>query len=576
MSQTPSCQLQHCGIHPFPTFLAYLRQGSELVLLLVALALLLLGLALPKLAEIDAPDRWKAYLVSKKEPEKILEKNKDPAPATICCTAGADRCPADCTEPSDLTLTLAWMLRLAGGWMLLWRVLRFSLWLEFYRRGLAMRGMQGQAGGLLQPQRELVDKLHNDLSRFSLEQPGPTIALRGAWGSGKSHVLSALLLEMEQKEHERVATVFMSVWREQSERSLHVAIVEAILSHPLILHRCFAAYPNRLILRKLGHALTQWLPRGLHLNHAGMDADIDPRLALPLLAQRELEVVVARARAQCLRIVLILDEVDRATIEVAQAALVLTKRSLNLPGLAVLLAYVEEQLRLKVFNPRHNHIPELHQTFLMNIEHHLCAGNFTWLKDFQSMVEAILGRTESGQPPAIDVIGRYWEMQRLHRDEQLAMLFLKQKPHERTRIISQSEEKYLSFKRDMPALRPADIADVYAFNSLHENMREPYLAPNTQDKYWRYCIERVVELTEERASWGAPKEQTSSLRGYRYTPPAIRHMEGRLYNWLPYLTDDDRADSLLSEYPLLTLACLAAIAWRSAQNMEMRICDGGQ
>lgn len=587
------CRVDGCEAHLFPTLFAYSRQGREILLWSIAAFFLILGHALPDWAVLHCKksgspslietrtsaesEKQAAYcliLVSPRTVEgagKAVDKVVAPKKAGLATLESASRsnpdkesrCPDDCLQPSALVNSLGWAFLILAAWIAIWRILRFMMWWEFHQRGLSMRPKIGKGGKLLRGQKRMVAELESLLLDFDLDQPGPAIALRGSWGSGKSHVITALINRLEQEHKGEAAAIFLSVWREQSERDLHLDIVEAILSHPRILRTCFSSYSNRIVLRKIGRAVVQWLPRGLHFNNGTLDAHMDPGGALPLLAQRDLELVVARARAKCLRIVLVLDEVDRATIEVAQSALVLTKRSLNLPGLAVILAYVEEQLRLKVFNPRHNHIAELHQTFLMNVEHHLSetekmtAGLTTAFIDFKDLVDAV-SRQDAGKPGEksehgtrpIELIHRYWELQRQMRDELLTKAFLAFSAVRRDRLIAQSESKYLSLKRDIPPLEPCDALEVLRFRTLRSTLPD---FPDLDEAIWRDCLARIID--------GVVKQASSNVG--HLPAPAIRHLEGRLFHWIPLL-GEKRTDPY-SQYPELTLICLTALAWRSAQ-----------
>lgn len=595
------CELDGCESHLIPTLFAYVRQVREVGLLVVGLLLLCLGYALPDLTVWYYRDSATHAPASDKALARIEEPSWHCSVLTSCGTAGnedkpsgkgatadtspsrekpkEDPCQPGCLEPTVLTNAFSVGLLVLAGWLVLWRILRFMMWREFHQRGLSMRPKIGKGGKLLRGQKRMVAELEGLLLDFDLDQPGPAIALRGSWGSGKSHVITALINRLEQEHKGEAAAIFLSVWREQSERDLHLDIVEAILSHPRILSTCFSSYSNHIVLRKIGRAVVQWLPRGLHFNNGTLDAHMDPGGALPLLAQRDLELVVARARAKCLRIVLVLDEVDRATIEVAQSALVLTKRSLNLPGLAVILAYVEEQLRLKVFNPRHNHVPELHQTFLMNVEHHLSetekkeAGLTTTFIEFKYLVDAVL-RQNAGEPGnksepgtrSVELVYRYWELQRQMRDELITKAFLSFSAARRGRLIAQSESKYLSLKRDIPPLEPCDALEVLRFRTLRSTLPD---FPDLDEATWRDCLARIID--------GVVKQASSNVG--HLPAPAIRHLEGRLFHWIPLLgeirlrTKKNPDGSTLWEvkpyedHPELTLICLTALAWRSAQLM---------
>lgn len=183
------------------------------------------------------------------------------------------------------------------------------------------------------------------------------IGMRGGWGSGKSTVLDAWASKAEHR-HD-IAVVWCNVWENDSEHDLHWILTQAIVAHPKVMLRAMDRYTLRLVFTRLIN-LPRLIPQGLRLRwtpaeNAQVDGLVLPR---PLRFQEALENVVQRAtqvgykdKDDRLRIVVVLDELDRARAETAQAAMILVRRALELPGMVVVLPYVEEQLLYKVFNP---------------------------------------------------------------------------------------------------------------------------------------------------------------------------------------------------------------------------------
>jgi hypothetical protein len=93
----------------------------------------------------------------------------------------------------------------------------------------------------------------------------------------------------------------------------------------------------------------------LHFAHAAMDA----KVVVPLRWQEALRRAAEKWHKSNLKVVIILEEIDRADPPMAQAAITLSKRALELPGVTVIIPYVEEQMRYKVFNPLHCYSPDL-------------------------------------------------------------------------------------------------------------------------------------------------------------------------------------------------------------------------
>ncbi|WP_286291693.1 P-loop NTPase fold protein [Methylomarinovum tepidoasis] len=388
------------------------------------------------------------------------------------------------------------------------------------------------------------------LSNFSLLHPGPLWAIRGDWGSGKSYLMGELQRRLEAQE--KVAVVSVHIWREQSEVDLHQTIVDAILSHPKVMRACFPCYPTRILLRRMGQGFLRILPRGLRLSNGYIDAKFSPDRLMPLIAQRDLEWVVACARACGLRIVLILDEVDRAIVPVAQAAIVLTRRALNLPGLAVILPYVGAQLQLKVFNPLHDYSPDLHQTLLTHLESRYpppaqkgADGESLVLKLAFDSQQA--GRAEDRDAPdkARDHL-THLILRRDLREETLVRHYATLTKDQQQILIEQAEEKYLSLRDNIPELGARDIPGVLQFETI-----KPLLRPE-----WQNVVEEKTD-----ALGHAVLNCGSLLTLDPPRPPVIRHFEGHLAEYFARV--DEFAD-IVSDDELLVL-WITTLAWRRAQ-----------
>lgn len=181
------------------------------------------------------------------------------------------------------------------------------------------------------------------------------VQIEGRWGEGKSFLLARLEaylhLHRETTSTGRLlpvpAVILVDVWKHEAEPDLHLAIIEDLLSHP-----CYLAgfgwlhYPTLLVVgRYLGTLL-------LKLALPGKGAAVDVAVKVPRLPwQRSFQVLVANQRRRGRRTVIVLDEIDRAAAPMSQVAVTLTRRSLDLPGVTVVLSYVEELIRFKAFNP---------------------------------------------------------------------------------------------------------------------------------------------------------------------------------------------------------------------------------
>ncbi len=223
-----------------------------------------------------------------------------------------------------------------------------------------VRRPRSELGRLLETQRRdleaVVDRIRVGRGPQDLDE-GRVVQLQGRWGDGKSFIvrrLEAALRPAPRPSHRprpirqrAPAVVHIDVWKYETEPDLHLAIFEEVLAAPCNLAALgWLTYPLTVLpSRYLSTLLVK-----LSASKGGVAVEVPvrlPRLAWP----RPLERVVARQRRRRRQTVIILDEVDRSSPSVAQAAVTMVRRSLDLPGVAVVLVYVDELMRYKVFNP---------------------------------------------------------------------------------------------------------------------------------------------------------------------------------------------------------------------------------
>ncbi|MBI4741965.1 MAG: hypothetical protein HY777_10560, partial [Betaproteobacteria bacterium] len=258
-----------------------------------------------------------------------------------------------------------------------------------------------------------------------------------------------------------------------------------------------------------------------------------------------------------------LDEVDRATIPVAQAAVVLTRRALSLPGLAVVLPYVEGQLRHKVFNPLHDFSPDLHQTFLVNLEHQHPIKPPEGM-EIEELVMRLYFAETSGEGKEISKDkekngeklrlpkSTHWSIRRELHEEALLRDFWNLHEDKRKRLIEQTEEKYLSLRVNLPRLIDKDIPDVLHFPSVLPSL----------PKDWRpFLPDERRGLAFGLGTIRAPSELIFGDR----PPPAIRHFEGYLTEYLEQLKYF--ASPAARKYKDLLILSCTVLAWRKAQQL---------
>jgi hypothetical protein len=112
-----------------------------------------------------------------------------------------------------------------------------------------------------------------------------------------------------------------------------------------------------IALRKLPLAIktTLKMPGDVEVAHALDNANAPPVVWSWLL--RRLVRGVRGAGAN--RLILVIDDVDRCSPPVAQRFMTLSRRLLDIPYVTVVLPYVEDQLRAKVFDPFRVVLPDL-------------------------------------------------------------------------------------------------------------------------------------------------------------------------------------------------------------------------
>lgn len=198
---------------------------------------------------------------------------------------------------------------------------------------------------------------------------GGVVQLVGRWGEGKSFALAHVRRQLEERRH-RCVVVHVDVWQFETELNLHAAILDRMLAHSRYLFPYgWLHYPTRLLLTDLLGGPMREARLDAHL---GKRADVSIPFAIPRLPwQRVLEREVARIGGRRWRprtTVVVLDEIDRATPAVTQAALTLIHRSLNLPNMVILLAYIDSVIRFKAFNPLVGQLEDLETTQLALLE----------------------------------------------------------------------------------------------------------------------------------------------------------------------------------------------------------------
>lgn len=415
-------------------------------------------------------------------------------------------------------------------------------------------------------QKEFVQHLLDDITSTNAADDAQILALQGTWGSGKSYVLS--LLEQGLRSRKPPALfVRTDIWRYSSEQDLQLALLESLLSA--------REMPRLWVFWKLPLSLAVLLSfRGLCRLFGRHPVEVlGVRLALRLPAmpwQNTLEAIVHSFQQAGIRIVWCLDEIDRTCPRMAQAAISTMKRSLNLPGITVVLPYVREQLRFKVFNLFQAASPDVSSTMtavtrdyasrLHNGPGLLASNGWTpqwwnvnWVptslasrSDTSEPHTSTLGDLEDTEAAILEFLEPGHTMRR-NMDWLMAKFFDQLAPPQKERLHFLFEEKYVGDLRyDMPSLTPDDVS--YMFEKV------PAICHLLSSYCRRFCPDtnapsRICTLIPKAIT---QYERTNHTFIDRVTP-TFRHLQAAFTSSLQALGGPENTDPVVYFVAWVTL-----------------------
>lgn len=394
------------------------------------------------------------------------------------------------------------LLWLAAGYITLWWMSRAGLlWRHNQRRQVTpSNGMAtGDAEIVSLPmQDKAIDQIKALLMPATVRD-GRVVSLKGEWGAGKTVTLRRLQDDLDQEIAQgsgRFVPVWINVWRAETEAELHLAFYEEILHTPVIFRECWLALPwltprMSLLLRQLVHSVRVAFKNG----DMAMEATLQPDVPLALTVQPQIEWIVNQMRRAGLGVVLILEELDRATPTISKQAIVSVERSFKLPGVTVILPYVQQHLWAKVFNPLDPAPADLDSSMETLLQQDLLQMAKTAAFDAESLTEEVpppehLGlyaakpipqAQEAQSPRLLDAKAplAVWWRYRLHR--QFALL----DEHHRNRLRRRFSEKYLGgYQVELGKYGAGDIAALITHKVSLFTMTQrafPVLAGNDED-----------------------------------------------------------------------------------------------
>lgn len=346
--------------------------------------------------------------------------------------------------------------------------------------------------GLLPHQIKDLGEICGIASSAPLDRPGQVVQLVGRWGEGKSYLLHYLRAYLSEKgpPDQEIAVVVADVWKHETEPHLHLAIMEELLGERHYLLRFgWLHYPLSLLagryLSEVVSKLTLLFKRG------------EVELKMPKLTwQPTFERLVRRQQARRVRTFIVLDEIDRATPQMVQVALTLTRRSLDLPSVTIMLAYVEEMVHYKAFNPlldEPNCLPDLQST-----------GHALMFQQYFSGLEAYMGNetavASENQPPTR--LRGSIESPSRGSIEWLRREYIASSPYARRRLQNLIAEKYLG-RRRVQVTRPALEAFVAIpfkpdLLAKSKSLIGPSWSEDTERSYTAASLEEVRRWAESR------------------------------------------------------------------------------
>ncbi len=357
-------------------------------------------------------------------------------------------------DPSPVPTSLQPWLRVLVGVLLALLVGKLVL---LHRFADALRSRQRSngllLGHLLPFQASNLDDLSTAILSSPLDFSGQLVQLVGRWGEGKSfllrHLPAYLALRTRSSKPGTAApgtteavVVLVDVWKHEAEPDLHLAILEELLSNCYYLLRFgwLRCPVSVLVGRYLRDATMKFALR------PKVGPEVELPLRLPRLVwQPAFERLVHHQLRRGRRTVIVLDEIDRATPRMAQVAITLARRSLDLAGVTVVLSYEANLMQNKAFNP-------------------LLLGDVDRLPDLGSTMDAVimaeahqraLRSTPAGQSP-----GSLWPPSDLTRlPESLARWYESQDHVDRRRVQARISEKYLGTRPvEMHPVAGGDVA----------------------------------------------------------------------------------------------------------------------
>lgn len=429
----------------------------------------------------------------------------------------------------------------------------FRLWL---RPGGKEKRLVQQSGSpeLLSSQKAVVDRLLQEADRLDAGQPGRMVGLHAPWGGGKSFVMQSLRARVAQQEGQVVAVV-VNIWENQRAQDLHLALVRAVLEHPSVFADLSGRYPRRLLLAPLVGMLSRVLPNGLEVALGGSQAALKAGLSIPMIWQPSFQRFVRLAVNRGWRFIIVLDEIDRADPPMAQAAMTVARRALDLPGILVVMPYVEEQIRHKVFTPHNVVSPDLLGTQEAIME--ALPFNDEDKRLWQARLESLFPQ-EGGKEARLSS-EQFREQRRLFQHERF--LRYTSDPQWHALLFHRMSEKFLAWSVVLDGARGRDLVDfLFARGTVFHTQWRGIV----KEEHREALEKALTRLCESGLRLGG--DDPIEILPPNFTVNALRRFEGLLDEWLARdkdgLVDLAEIDPAAANARLLSIVVLVCLRTR--------------
>ena len=286
------------------------------------------------------------------------------------------------------------------------------------------------------------------------------------------------------------ALTHISAWREESGDHQHFRLIEQILLTQDVLATIDTfVFGPPLTFRFLWRARKQCAPqsmakapRAFRLIFARDELPVKGEMTweapTPLDYQEDLERIVTALRSAKTpkKLVIVLDEIERGTPAAAQATMVMARRSLDLPGVHVVLPFVRDVLSYNAFHPINiistellasawgvmaadDELKLLSEEAAIGINPAEYPSAFSAASKVQSSDEKVQDKDKSTptRTNASDAADEWVSRRRMAGHDAMLLGLMRQSANRQQTIMKKISEKYISSDTSIGCVRPEDL-----------------------------------------------------------------------------------------------------------------------